>query len=100
MSKTGKVIRKGGYLPMTELSPDHPIYKRGFVVGKSSLTPSSKSTAKGMSSSKAEDFQDFLRRSDEQIGKELRAQMSGDYPSAKTGESGSSTGAKPKGEKS
>lgn len=33
MATTGKVIRKGKRFSITEASPDHPIYKRGFVVG-------------------------------------------------------------------
>ena len=32
--KAGQIVRKGKRLSMVEASPDDPIYKRGFVIGK------------------------------------------------------------------
>jgi len=44
MHTTGKVIREGGEFKIMEASPDHPIYKRGFVIGGRTLKPSSSAT--------------------------------------------------------
>lgn len=42
---TGPKIVKGRGSSLPELSPDDPIYKRGFAIGVTRSTPSSKSTA-------------------------------------------------------
>ena len=77
MSKKGKVIRKGKNFEITECPPDHPIYKRGWIIsGTYSKYPSKNNRFK----SRYPEIQGFL---DTQLPKEVRDQMSGEYPATK-----------------
>ncbi|MCB2218433.1 MAG: hypothetical protein KQH59_20425 [Desulfobulbaceae bacterium] len=87
MSKTGKVIRTGKRSNLTQALPDHPIYKRGWTVGESRLTPSSNDT-KALHPDP--EIDKFLR---ETLPAEMRDQMSAPSRSEQTDGSSSSTGA-------
>lgn len=44
MSRIGKEIYKSGNISLGPLSPNHPIYNTGFVIGERRLKPSSPTT--------------------------------------------------------
>jgi hypothetical protein len=54
MPTTGKKTHKGKGFSIPEAPPDHPIYKRGFVIGVVRSIPSSKSTPATTSPSSSE----------------------------------------------
>ena len=76
MSTTGK--KKDEVEDFPELSPDHPFYKRGFVVGRTTSTPSSKSTQGQTSDSESKKQLDAPSGNQEdpmQAGRSTRAPM-------------------------
>jgi hypothetical protein len=58
VSKTGKQIPKDRELSIRELSPDDPIFRRGFVIGAKPLIPFSRATPASNSPSAKEKQQE------------------------------------------
>ncbi len=92
-NKGGEVIRKGKRFSIVWASADDPIYTRGYVVGGNYTKRSSKSTEQKSSSPLPQEIQDFVKND---LPKEVRQQMSEEFPTEKTDQSGSSTGEKDK----